>query len=441
MKLRIEETSWELFTRSLRAATTIESAGIILAEPLDGGEVLVAREMHIVPEDGYTIRKNDQLQIAPVALNRIVHGARARGLSIFTVHTHPGTTVPWFSAADDLGDGRLMPSFYVQSPGPHGSLVIAGDSGEATARVWRKGLGPEGMTLSIVGRTLHSMSAVHLTKKTEWFCRQESALGEAGQRSIRALHVGIVGLGGTGSASMMQVAHLGVGCITLVDGDLVETSNVSRVVGATVDDAGKTPKVDVASRYVASLGLGTHVEAITGNLGAGVDIGLLNSCDIVLSCVDRHSPRALLNRLAYERLIPVVDMGSVFRVDPTGRISSSAGRVVVVGPGRPCLGCWGHLDARELYIESLPEAERQEQAGEGYIDGANVAQPSVIPFNTLVAGAAVVELLRLVTGFAGSEDPPNRLSFDFGSGSVRRNRLAREAACRICGSGKERTEP
>jgi hypothetical protein len=65
----------------------------------------------------------------------------------------------------------------------------------------------------------------------------------------------------------------------------------------------------------------------------------------------------------------------------------------------------------------------------------DIPQPSVIAFNTSVAGAAVVEFLRLVTAFAGADDAPLRLSFDFTTGAVRRNRLAASPACRICGAG------
>ena len=125
-------------------------------------------------------------------------------------------------------------------------------------------------------------------------------------------------------------------------------------------------------------------------------------------------------------------MGSAFRVDTDGRITAGSGRVVVVGPGRRCLACWGHIDPNRMRVESLPEKDRAREVEDGYIDGAEIAQPRVVAFNTTVAGAAVVELMRLVTAFAGADNPPMRLSFDFETGTVRRNCLAQEHACRIC---------
>jgi hypothetical protein len=265
-----------------------------------------------------------------------------------------------------------------------------------------------------------------------WFDRQRLALGKAGQDALRSLHVVVVGLGGTGSIVFAQLAHLGVGRITVIDGDRVEKSNVSRILGATVQDAGCTWKVDVAARYAQALGLGTRVSCLRGNLGEEVSVTDIEGCDIALSCVDRHLPRALLNRLSYEKAVPLIDMGSVFRVDSGGRVVAGVGRVVIVGPGRPCLACWGHIDPNRIRVESLAEDDRARQIADGYIEGAEVRQPSVIAFNTTIAGAAVVELLRQVTEFAGTEDAPMRLNFDFVDGTVRRNRLVRSADCRIC---------
>src|SRR6266536_1766421 len=136
MNLRVIESQWNAFIDRLRMRTDVETAGIILAERLHGGEVLLARDMIEIPSQGYLIRRGDQLRLDTVTLNRIIRAARDGGLSVITVHTHPGTTHPWFSAADDHGDARLMPSLFHQMPGPHGSVVIAGGSGLAAGRVW-----------------------------------------------------------------------------------------------------------------------------------------------------------------------------------------------------------------------------------------------------------------------------------------------------------------
>src|SRR4029079_18223295 len=112
-------------------------------------------------------------------------------------------------------------------------------------------------------------------------------------------------------------------------------------------------KVDVAARYARALGLVRQVECHRAFLGTDYD-PLLASCDLIMSCVDRQTPRAILNRVAYRSLVPVIDLGTVFRVDARGTIIGDAGRVVFVGPGRPCHACWGHLDPHALRIESLP---------------------------------------------------------------------------------------
>lgn len=433
MNLRVIESQWTPFINTVCHRHDVETAGVILAERLHGGEALFAHHLITVPDEGYLIRRSDQLRLDPIALNRIIRPARDGGLSVITVHTHPGTNRPWFSAADDSGDSRLMPSFFHQMPGPHGSMVIAGNTGLPAGRVWsEEGIKSE-LRARIVGSTLRIPRGDGIFEEnTLWFDRQILALGAAGQEVLRNIHVVIVGLGGTGSVAFVQLAHLGVGRITVVDGDRVERSNVSRILGATTQDAGSTFKVDVAARYAERLGLGTQVHCLRGHLGKEVSAADIEGCDIALSCVDTHLPRALLNRLSYEKAVPLIDMGSAFRVDAGGRVLAGAGRVVIVGPGRPCLGCWGHIDPNRIRIESLSETDRTREIADGYIDGAEVPQPSVVAFNTAVAGTAVVELLRLVTEFAGLDDPPMRLSFDFATGTVRRNRLARAGHCRIC---------
>ncbi|MEJ0086411.1 MAG: ThiF family adenylyltransferase [Pseudomonadota bacterium] len=436
MKLRISEQLWSSLRTQLFVRDDVETAGLMLVESTQtmAGTVGVVREAFALPESAYAIRRRDQISIDPIALNRLTRPARDRGWGVFTIHTHPGASEAWFSHADNAGDARLMPSLACQMPNaPHGSLVVV-DSGHVVARSLESNGALQPMEVRAVGRTLHTPNSISV-RSEPWFARQEVALGRSGQARLRKVRVAVVGLGGIGSVVAMQLVHLGVGELVLIDGDVVEASNLSRIVGATQEDVGRTAKVEVARRYAESLGF-SKIEIHPAYLGPEHE-ALLAGCDVAFSCVDRQLPRALLNQIAYRYFVPTIDLGTVFRVDDSGSMVSDAGRVVVIGPGRPCLSCWGHIDPHALRIESLAATDREALVREGYIEGAHEAQPSVMAFNTFVAGAGVIEFMRLVTSFAGTQSPPNRMAFSFAEGTVKRNSLA-STECRICGGAENR---
>lgn len=433
MQIRILSEAWVAFEERLLARKDVETAGVIIAEtlPAADGPVLMARDLIVWPEDGYLERTADFIRLDPVAINRLTRSARLEGLSVFTVHSHPGCDDAWFSLADDRGDARLMPGFHLQMPGvPHGSIVVTG-TGRVAARAFRADGVANEMKVSLVGSQLRCPQSIPGATE-EQYARQVLALGEHGQHLLRRIRVGVVGLGGIGSVVALQLLHQGVGTLVLVDGDTVEATNTSRILGCGPGDVGMR-KVDVVARYARQHALHPSIVCIPEHLRDEGQLAHLRSCDVILSCVDRHRPRAMLNRLSYQARIPLIDTGTGFSVNADGRMVGDAGRVVVVGPTRACLGCWGHLDPEALRIEDLPPAERVSLAQEGYIRGADVPQPSVIAFNTMVAGAAVIELLRLVTGFSDGTPPPQRLAFSFSQGTVRRNSLAAPVQCAICG--------
>src|SRR5580658_619451 len=244
MKLRIAEDRWTALCQQLLARKDVESAGPLIGEPIatPAGTVVVVQDAAAIADAAYLVRRRDQLSIDPVALNRLTRPARDRGWSIFTVHNHPGASEPWFSAADDAGDARLMPSLNGQIPNaPHGSVVLV-DNGRVAARMFDSNAVSWPIDLQVVGRTLATANAQDEADE-QWFARQALALGARGQGALRRLRVGIVGLGGIGSLVSLQLAHLGVGELVLLDGDLVEASNLSRIAGATKDDVGRSHQV------------------------------------------------------------------------------------------------------------------------------------------------------------------------------------------------------
>ena len=52
MKLRAIESKWKAFIDGLRSRSDVETAGVILAERLKGGDVLLVRDLIEIPGRG-----------------------------------------------------------------------------------------------------------------------------------------------------------------------------------------------------------------------------------------------------------------------------------------------------------------------------------------------------------------------------------------------------
>ena len=63
-------------------------------------------------------------------------------------------------------------------------------------------------------------------------------IGPAGQERLKAARVFIAGLGGLGSPAAYYLAAAGLGGLTIVDSDRVETGNLNRQILHTTRDVG-----------------------------------------------------------------------------------------------------------------------------------------------------------------------------------------------------------
>src|ERR671934_2394392 len=77
-------------------------------------------------------------------------------------------------------------------------------------------------------------------------------VGGKGQKKIAQAKVLIVGAGGLGSPVAFYLAAAGVGTIGLIDGDVVDLSNLQRQVIHHTADIGR-PKVQSAQEKIAAL--------------------------------------------------------------------------------------------------------------------------------------------------------------------------------------------
>src|SRR5438093_8131216 len=85
-----------------------------------------------------------------------------------------------------------------------------------------------------------------------------SPLRRSRPADLGRMRVAVVGLGGIGSILVESLARLGVGALMLVDNDVVDETNLPRLVAARADDVGKpktVPAVRNARRANAAIGL------------------------------------------------------------------------------------------------------------------------------------------------------------------------------------------
>jgi molybdopterin/thiamine biosynthesis adenylyltransferase len=97
------------------------------------------------------------------------------------------------------------------------------------------------------------------------FDRQILAFGEHVQRLLSRLHIGVIGLGGTGSAVCEQLTRLGIGRLTICDPQDFEGTNINRVYGSHTTDEG-VPKAQIAEQLIQDIGLGTQAVALVGSV-------------------------------------------------------------------------------------------------------------------------------------------------------------------------------
>ncbi len=130
-------------------------------------------------------------------------------------------------------------------------------------------------------------------------------LGEAGQSELRASHVALVGCGALGSAQAGLLARAGVGCLTIIDRDYVEASNLQRQSLFEEEDARESlPKAVAAARRLHALNSEVEVRAQVADLTPENLSALIGDAAVILDGTDNFETRYLLNDFAVEQRRP-----------------------------------------------------------------------------------------------------------------------------------------
>lgn len=119
-------------------------------------------------------------------------------------------------------------------------------------------------------------------------------VGAEGQLKIEQANVLIVGAGGLGCTVAAQLAGAGVGCITIIDHDVVDLSNLHRQILFRDDDIGHS-KAGVAAREIKRINSTCKVNALNQRLSTRNVSHLVESADLVVDAADNFATSYLLS--------------------------------------------------------------------------------------------------------------------------------------------------
>lgn len=258
---------------------------------------------------------------------------------------------------------RASPAWAPSGPSESMQLFLPGR--------WMHRIGPDGANVraqsdwsespalkAILGRDVESADGA--------FSRTAGALdGWDVLRRLQGLHVGVVGLGRNGSAIVEHLARFSVAGITLIDGDVLEPSNLdamSLVDARDVDPLRRdVSKAAAIAARVADLSPATRLHVVTERVQRLKAVFALARCDLLISAPDHDAARFITAALASAYLRPHLDVGSaVQRATESSNYLGADIRLTIPGQRR-CLACFGGLASMgdlEVLARSNAETDR-----------------------------------------------------------------------------------
>lgn len=152
----------------------------------------------------------------------------------------------------------------------------------------------------------------------------------SGQEALLNASVLVIGVGGLGNAAAMSLATSGVGSLTLVDPDTVETHNLPRQWLFRDDQTG-SKKVIAACDTLNQRAPDCQINAVAHSADDDELKDLIQHHDVVLDCTDNAQSRDQINRVNYLARKPLIS-GAAIRFE--GQLF-----VCQPGSGSSCYAC------------------------------------------------------------------------------------------------------
>lgn len=139
-----------------------------------------------------------------------------------------------------------------------------------------------------------------------WTERAELLFKPEGLEKLKNANVLIVGVGGVGSFAAEFIARAGVGSITIVDGDVVDITNINRQLPALHSTVG-LPKLDVVGARLMDINPELQLTKIKEFLSPERAFEIVtNDFDCVMDCIDSVTPKLNLIIAAKRKKVKII---------------------------------------------------------------------------------------------------------------------------------------
>ena len=235
-------------------------------------------------------------------------------------------------------------------------------------------------------------------------------VGVEGQEKIRNGKVLVVGAGGLGAPVALYLAAAGVGTIGIVDGDVVDLSNLQRQVIHFTGDVGH-PKVESARDKMLAINPNVKVNTIREFLMSDNALDIIKDYDFIVDGTDNFPVKFLINDAC-------VMAGKPFS---HGGILRFEGQTFTHLSGTACYRC---------LFKSPPPANAVPTCSQAGVLGAIAGMLGTIQ---------AAETLKYLTG-VGELLTNKLLTFNAKTMDFRKINTRRQASCAICGDNPTITE-
>lgn len=150
----------------------------------------------------------------------------------------------------------------------------------------------------------------------QWTERAELLFKKEGLEKLKNSNVLIVGVGGVGSFAAEFIARAGVGKITIVDGDVVDITNINRQLPALHSTVGQ-PKIDVVGDRLMDINPELQLTKVKEFLSPERAFEIVtNEFDYVMDCIDSVTPKLNLIIASKRKKIKIISsMGAGGKMD------------------------------------------------------------------------------------------------------------------------------